>query len=406
MKEIFAGIEAADNFVFVLSPESAASETCQKEAAHAFANNKRIIPILHREVPASAVPEGIGRLNWIYFRDSDDFDATFASLLKVLDTDLDWKRSHSRLLVRAKEWERESREKNFLLRGKDLREAEEWQAQTADKEPKATSLHSEYILASRRAEIRRQRQQLASVVVALILTVGLAIAALMQWNTARKQLAIATSRQLAVQSTSLVEKKPDLALLLALEAGKSDDSFEARSALFTALGHQPRIQTFLRGVGNPSSGFHSRRLNALAVARDGETIAAVSGLDGRAITLWDGLDPAPYREPRGSHRGGRKRGFQRRRQDAAFGRAGQGPDFLGCSKPPAGSQDGSPGRHYQHRRLPRRRRGGVRRRPKWCHSVEFARPLENRDNIESQHASCHAPHVSPGRPYDSGMARD
>jgi len=286
LREIYAGIEEADNFVFVLSPESIASVSCQKEVAHASSNNKRIIPILRRAVPDSAVPETLGRLNWIYFRDTDEFDATLASLFEALDTDLEWKRAHSRRLVRAKEWERERRDKSFLLRGRDLREAEEWQAQTASKEPKPTPLHSEYILAGRQAETHRQRQQLGAVAVALVVAIGLAITAVIQRNSARREAAIATSRQLAVQSSSLVDTKPDLALLLAVEAEKSDDNFEARSALFTALQRRPKLKAFLRRVGSTSSGFHARRLSALALTRDGTMIAAGGLSDGR-IGLWN-----------------------------------------------------------------------------------------------------------------------
>jgi hypothetical protein len=38
--EIYAGIESADNFVFVISPESVASETCQREIVHAATNKQ------------------------------------------------------------------------------------------------------------------------------------------------------------------------------------------------------------------------------------------------------------------------------------------------------------------------------------------------------------------------------
>jgi hypothetical protein len=92
LKEIYTGIEAAADFVFVISPESVASATCQKEIAHALANNKRLVPILHRVAPDGDVPDAVARVNWIGFRDSDDFESAFASLTSALDADLDWKR--------------------------------------------------------------------------------------------------------------------------------------------------------------------------------------------------------------------------------------------------------------------------------------------------------------------------
>lgn len=46
--EIEAGIEAADTFIFVISPDSIASQVCGQEIDHAVANNKRLMPIVRR----------------------------------------------------------------------------------------------------------------------------------------------------------------------------------------------------------------------------------------------------------------------------------------------------------------------------------------------------------------------
>lgn len=42
-------------------------------------------------------------------RESDDFDSAVGSLIEALDTDLDWVRAHTRLLVRANEWDNSGR---------------------------------------------------------------------------------------------------------------------------------------------------------------------------------------------------------------------------------------------------------------------------------------------------------
>ena len=44
-KTIYGAIEATHTFIFVLTPDSVASEVCGKEIAHAAANNKRLVPI-------------------------------------------------------------------------------------------------------------------------------------------------------------------------------------------------------------------------------------------------------------------------------------------------------------------------------------------------------------------------
>jgi len=118
MKEIHAAIEAADTFVFVISPDSAASEVCKLEVEHAARQHKRLVPVVYRDVPANRVPEVLTKLNWIFFRQQDDFNPSFQTLLKALDTNLDWVHGHTRLLVRAGEWDREKRDSSELLPGR------------------------------------------------------------------------------------------------------------------------------------------------------------------------------------------------------------------------------------------------------------------------------------------------
>jgi hypothetical protein len=105
LAEIYAAIEAADTFIFIISPDSVASEVCSLELAHAVKHNKRLVPIVRRDVDTKAVPQALAALNWVFFRESDDFDRAFQSLIEAIDTDLDWVRAHTRLLVRAIEWD-------------------------------------------------------------------------------------------------------------------------------------------------------------------------------------------------------------------------------------------------------------------------------------------------------------
>src|SRR6266496_5536991 len=66
MQAIYGAIEGADTFVFVLTPDSVASVVCGREIAHAAAHNKRMVPIVARDVDAAAVPEALAKLNWIF----------------------------------------------------------------------------------------------------------------------------------------------------------------------------------------------------------------------------------------------------------------------------------------------------------------------------------------------------
>src|SRR6202140_4427137 len=64
-KRIQALIGKGDTVVFVLSPESVASEVALKEVAHAASLNKRFAPIVARRVEDAAVPEPLRRLNFV-----------------------------------------------------------------------------------------------------------------------------------------------------------------------------------------------------------------------------------------------------------------------------------------------------------------------------------------------------
>jgi hypothetical protein len=160
LAEIERGIESADTFVFVLSPDSVSSQTCGIECAHAAKLGKRIVPVVARDVRAADVAEPLRKLNWLFFRPGDDFDAAFAALLRAIDTDLAWVRAHSRLLVRAREWETHGNDASYLIGGTDLDEAETWLAKSQSREPAPMPLQIAYVTESRRAAIRLQKNQL------------------------------------------------------------------------------------------------------------------------------------------------------------------------------------------------------------------------------------------------------
>jgi len=68
----------------------------------------RLVPILYPGVPTDQVPEKLKYLNWLFFRQSDAFEPACKDLIRVMDTDLEWVKAHTRLTVRAVEWESHS----------------------------------------------------------------------------------------------------------------------------------------------------------------------------------------------------------------------------------------------------------------------------------------------------------
>src|SRR4029453_15253917 len=120
MQAIYGAIEAADTFIFVLTPDSVTSVICGREILHAAAHHKRMVPIVAQDVDAAAVPEPLAKLNWIFCRESDDFEKATDTLISAIETDLKWVHAHTRLLTRAIEWNANDKNNSFVLRGDDL----------------------------------------------------------------------------------------------------------------------------------------------------------------------------------------------------------------------------------------------------------------------------------------------
>ncbi|KAM3108649.1 CHASE2 domain-containing protein [Phormidesmis sp. 146-33] len=150
-KAIEAGIESAHTFVFVISPTSIASAVCTQEIEHAIQHNKRLVPILYQEVDAALVHPAMSSHNWVLMRDSDDFETAVQRLVTAIETNLPYVRNHTRLLMKAIEWQRSQRDPSFLLRGSDLNQSEEWLKQGRTQSPRPTDLQVEYITTSRQS---------------------------------------------------------------------------------------------------------------------------------------------------------------------------------------------------------------------------------------------------------------
>jgi len=144
-REIEKGIEESDAFLFLISPDSVESKICGEEIDHAVKNGKRLVPLVIRETKGSEVHPKLSSLNWIFFRKTDNFDASISKLLESIHTDFEWVEVQRRLQVRALEWERNHKENSFLLRGKDLGDAELQLATNSSKEPVPTDLQHEYV---------------------------------------------------------------------------------------------------------------------------------------------------------------------------------------------------------------------------------------------------------------------
>ncbi len=236
--EIRQGIEAADSFLFIITPDSMASVVCNMELDYALELGKRIIPIMHKEVstreafvtiadyePDAAMTERLGgkdplaiardnwqrlsHINWVYFREKDDFESAFRQLITSVETDLDYVKAHTRYLVRAQEWERENQRADLLLFGEEIDRAEAWLAQAerytlAAAQPAAGQVVNPALQATQRRFIevsRRAHQQRRRLARSAQVSIALLLAALLAGTGVAGIILTTTQTQIALART-------------------------------------------------------------------------------------------------------------------------------------------------------------------------------------------------------------
>ncbi len=317
-REVQKGIEQSEVFLFILSPNSARSQVCRQEVEHAVRNGKKMIPIVVREVDADAAPPELAHLNWIFFRESDNFEAAFEKLTTAIQTDYEWVQAHRELQSKALEWERSKRDKSFLLHGTELQAAEFQLDTNASKVPHPTALQKEYIKESRQAADRQRTTLYAAVITAGLVLAALAVfgwvqagyattnaqeaqtqaafahaestrasgnAATSDANAqdAQRQAQIALVRQLGAQAVAQAGSRPDLGLLLAQESLNRQDRLglkttpENINSLLTTMLSGPRPLSYLHG--------HTKPVLQVAISHDSRLVASASADE--TIRIWD-----------------------------------------------------------------------------------------------------------------------
>jgi WD40 repeat protein/class 3 adenylate cyclase/energy-coupling factor transporter ATP-binding protein EcfA2 len=217
-----------------------------------------------------------------------------------LDEDREGRLAHRRLTEAAREWETLGKDSGALYRGTRLAAATEW-AEPHDDE--LNELEREFLNAAREAELseveaskrrnRRLRVLVAALAVFLVAALAAGVFAMVQRSDAQHKARLAQAGRLAAQSREVAGQHPDLALLLALEAGRLDDSIDTRDALLGALEHGSRIRAWLQGFDAP--------VNAASFSPDGKLLATVTL---RGTTLWDTATWHPTGPPLRSSQGG------------------------------------------------------------------------------------------------------
>ena len=279
---IVRGIEAAKAFIFVITPESVISEQCRHELETATQHHKLIIPVVFRDVDRRDLPDNLSRPNWIFFTSGHDAERALHDVILALEEDLDWRDTHTRLAVRTKEWANSRQDRSFLLRGSDLRSAEEWLGQAAThEETPPTALQTEYILASRKAAARTQRTWRTALSVGLVVSLGLAVLAFAQRNQAQHEARLADSRALAAEATANLSSDPERSLSQALRATRIDPSGPAEQALRLALAQARQRMVIRAGTGSATVAGWNPSQAQIAVTAPHDSVALWNTATGR-----------------------------------------------------------------------------------------------------------------------------
>ncbi|AFZ21832.1 TIR domain-containing protein [Allocoleopsis franciscana] len=161
-QEIYRGIKACNNFLFILSPRSVNSPYCADEVEYAAGLNKRFVTVLHQEINSCDLHPELAKVQWIDFNHNErDFNANFNQLVRTLDTDRVHVYSHTKWLQRSLEWKQKDKSTDLLLRGSEFLIAQNWLQETEQqqKKPVATVLQKEFIEASKNAIVAAEKEE-------------------------------------------------------------------------------------------------------------------------------------------------------------------------------------------------------------------------------------------------------
>jgi len=201
----------------------------------------------------------------------------------------------------ATDWDRRetgkgrSYEESYLLHGGRLDDFRKW---ANDHPDEMDPIKLEYLRVSRALHDRRLRQLRGLSAGLAVLLIGALIAgtaAILQANKAQAAAHLAMSRQLAVVANQLVDRQPDVAVLVGLESlsAAQGETVLPAAGLITGLARMNNSSRLLEV---------SNRAYDASFSPDGELLAT-SG-DNGMVQLWNADTGRPHGSPLSGHQGG------------------------------------------------------------------------------------------------------
>jgi WD40 repeat protein len=209
-----------------------------------------------------------------------------------LEEDRQGRRLHRQLAQAASQWAAHDRDPEQLYRGARLAAALDW-AKGHDLD--LNKSEREFLEASshqHEQQLRRARRTTALLAVLLVVAVLAGALALVSRSAERRQALLARSTGLAAQASARRMSEPDLALLLAVEGHRLNDSVATRGGLLETAGQSARLAGLHQGYGDVAS---------IDLSPDESTLAVRTG-DGM-LRLWDFRTRAARTPPIRAHEG-------------------------------------------------------------------------------------------------------
>ena len=240
-------IKRCDVTVFCISLESVVSKWCIWELGEANRLNKKIIPIRLEITLAESIPTQISNIQILPYEGIFAMDSHTNMLLDVISIDQSWIKEHTRMSDYACVWAENFRNRDRLLRGAALEEAEQWLQNKSSRSPEPTAETTELIHVSRQHELTRLKKQQKVTIAVTTGAVALSlVAGIMAWyanvqssrnidlrieaENQAKNTAERRGELLAVHAKEA--RNPLLASLILLEAWHERGVISAKSNIF------------------------------------------------------------------------------------------------------------------------------------------------------------------------------
>ena len=168
-------IKKCDRVLFLISPDSVASDVCDWEINQAETEGKSILPVVVRDTPIESVPGRLQRIQFIEFS-SLNADRDAQEIVNSLNKNIEWERQKTEIHDWATSWDdRGRRFWDLRLSRAALSELEDWRDRQPQRALPPTALQLTYITSSNRAQVLITRVALSLLGVLLFIASATAV---------------------------------------------------------------------------------------------------------------------------------------------------------------------------------------------------------------------------------------